>query len=108
MAARRIRSLTDSEMAAITQRQAAEQTAWRKRPSAGTVVACRGEDFEVLAGVFPPKADTGLLIDNMIIGPNSSVLDMAEAVGLKGSLLAEQAMQEDDPRVYDVISFTRR
>ncbi len=82
MAARRFRTLTDSEMASITGRQAAERTVWRNHPSAGAVVACCGEDFVVLPGVFPPRGDSWLLIDSMTIWPNSTVLDMGTGTGV--------------------------
>jgi release factor glutamine methyltransferase len=50
-------------------------------------------DFDVLEGVYPPAADTYLLLDAITINPADSVLDVGCGAGLASLVAAAKAKQ---------------
>ena len=50
-------------------------------------------DFDVFDGVYPPAADTYLLLDTITIKPTDSVLDVGCGAGLATLVAASRALQ---------------
>ena len=54
---------------------------WRAAPGSGGVITFHGQSLVVLPGVFPPKADSLLLLEALDIAPGCALLDMGSGTG---------------------------
>ena len=54
---------------------------WRAAPGSGSMATFQGQALVVEPGVFPPKADTRLLLEALTIAPGTALLDMGCGTG---------------------------
>jgi release factor glutamine methyltransferase len=80
-------TLTQAELARVTEHQTAEQRRWQGAGPEGYPVECLGREFLVLPGVCPPRDDSRLLAESLEIKAGEDVLD----VGTGSGVLALQA-----------------
>lgn len=73
--------LTQSEMEAIDQRQAKQQSEWKSIPPEGKIVPFLGMELVVLHGVFPPNESTVHLAEHSHISAGVTVLDVGTGTG---------------------------
>ena len=92
------RTLSEAELAQITEHQAAEQRRWQSAGPEGYLVECLDKEFLVLPGVFPPRDDSWFLAESLEIKPGEEVLD----VGTGSGVLAVHAALEGAGRVVAV------
>jgi len=75
-------TMSEPELAEITERQAAEQRAWQGAAAEGYPAECLGKEFLVMPGIFPPREDSRLLIESLEIKPGDVVLDLGTGSGV--------------------------
>jgi release factor glutamine methyltransferase len=75
-------TICQTDLAAITERQAAEQREWQSAAATGYMAVCLGKEFLVMPGVFPPRQDSRLLIESLDITPGDVVLDLGTGSGV--------------------------
>lgn len=75
-------TLSEAELAQITEHQAAEQGRWQSGGPEGYLVECLDKEFLVLPGVSPPGDDSRLLAESLEIKPGEEVLDVGTGSGI--------------------------
>ncbi len=75
-------TLSDLDLAAVTERQANEQREWQSAEAEGYLAECLGEQFLVMPGIFPPREDSRLLIESLEIKDGDVVLDLGTGSGV--------------------------
>jgi release factor glutamine methyltransferase len=75
-------TLSEAELAKVTEHQTAEQRRWHGAGPEGYLVECLGKEFLVLPTVYPPRADSGLLAESLEIKPGEEVLDLGTGSGV--------------------------
>lgn len=74
--------LSPADLARVTALQREQQIDWTSISSDGETVTVEGHEFIVLPGVFPPRFDSSLLINNLNISKDAEVLDVGTGSGV--------------------------